>query len=296
MNLILENKYFRSLPIVYDFITLPLEEWNKKMKDNYSKIKEAPGFDNMPNLEGKYMIKISKEDENKASSIKNEINTKLEGLKNLNYYLDELLTNYDKMSLTLKNIGVCFYEMEKAEKNLQKNNILIKGYNDLGNLFKTWSNDYLAQKDFIKNEIKYYFKFISKEYKNFLNIYEAYKGARDEYKKDFDKVKKMKAPTDNDLNMLKGSKKYYGFELTCINDEYKNLEERMEKRLINQFMVFDKNKDIIFQDFNNCIKLINFGKNNNDLDENNNTNEENNINNDINEEDKNNINEIENNE
>ena len=25
--------------------------------------------------------------------------------------------------------------------------------------------------------------------KNFLNIYEAYKGARDEYKKDFDKVK-----------------------------------------------------------------------------------------------------------
>ena len=296
MNLILENKYFRSLPIVYDFITLPLEEWNKKMKDNYSKIKEAPGFDNMPNLEGKYMIKISKEDENKASSIKNEINTKLEGLKNLNYYLDELLTNYDKMSLTLKNIGVCFYEMEKAEKNLQKNNILIKGYNDLGNLFKTWSNDYLAQKDFIKNEIKYYFKFISKEYKNFLNIYEAYKGARDEYKKDFDKVKKMKAPTDNDLNMLKGIQKYYGFELTCINDEYKNLEERMEKRLINQFMVFDKNKDIIFQDFNNCIKLINFGKNNNDLDENNNTNEENNINNDINEEDKNNINEIENNE
>ena len=106
----------------------------------------------------------------------------------------------------------------------------------------------------------------------------------------------MKAPTDNDLNMLKGIQKYYGFELTCINDEYKNLEERMEKRLINQFIVFDKNKDIIFQDFNNCIKLINFGKNNNDLDENNNTNEENNINNVINEEDKNNINEIENNE
>ena len=275
MNLIVENKFFRSLPIVYDFLTLSLEDWNKKMKNEYSKIKEAAGFDNMPNLEGKYIIKISKEDENKASLIKTEINTKLEGLKNLNYYLDELLTNYEKISQILKNIGICFYDMEKTEKDLKQNNILIKGYNDLGNLFKTWSNDYLTQKDFIKEEIKYYFKFISKEYKNFLNIYENYRGARDEYKKDFDKMKKAKHPTNEDINMLKGIKKYYGYELTCINDEYKKLEERMEKRLINQFVVFNQKKDIIFQDFNNCIKLINYNlqKNNeNNLNDDNNNN------------------------
>ena len=70
----MENKYFRTLPIVYDFLTLPQPDWNNKVKAKYSKIKEATGFDSMPNFEGKYILKITKEDEMKASKIKTEIN------------------------------------------------------------------------------------------------------------------------------------------------------------------------------------------------------------------------------
>ena len=160
--------------------------------------------------------------------------------------------------------------MEKTEKNLNQNNIFIKGYNNLGNLFQTWSNDYLKQKDFIKDEIKYYFKFMSKEYKYILKNFNNYKGARDEYKKSFDKTKKNKNPTSEDLNMLKEIRKYYGYEMTCLNDEYIKLEKRMEKRLINQFMVFTQNKDIFFQDYENCIKLINFNNKDNNEENNNN--------------------------
>jgi hypothetical protein len=274
MNLLMENIFFRSLPIVYDFLTLSLDDWSQKVKNEYSKITEAKGFDTMPNLEGKYLIKITQEDENKASLIKNEITTKNEGLKNLNYYLDELLALFDKISITLKNIGTSFFEMEKTEKNLNQNNIFIKGYNKLGNLFQTWSNDYLKQKDFIKDEIKYYFKFMSKEYKYILKNFNNYKSARDEYKKSFDKTKRNKNPTSEDLNMLKEIRKYYGFEMTCLNDEYKKLENRMEKRLISQFMVFTQNKDIFFQDYENCIKLINFNEKDNDEENNNNENNE----------------------
>ena len=167
---------------------------------------------------------------------------------------------------------------------MNQNNIFIKGYNNLGNLFQTWSNDYLKQKDFIKDEIKYYFKFMSKEYKYILKNFNNYKGARDEYKKSFDKTKKNKNPTSEDLNMLKEIRKYYGYEMTCLNDEYIKLEKRMEKRLINQFMVFTQNKDIFFQDYENCIKLINF--NNKDNNEENNNNIEDNT---YNENDNNNI-------
>ena len=274
MNLLMENIFFRSLPIVYDFLTLSLDDWSQKVKNEYSKITEAKGFDTMPNLEGKYLIKITQEDENKASLIKNEITSKNEGLKNLNNYLDELLALFDKISLTLKNIGTSFFEMEKTEKNLKQNNIFIKGYNKLGDLFQTWSNDYLKQKDFIKDEIKYYFKFMSKEYKYILKNFNNYKSARDEYKKSFDKTKRNKNPTSEDLNMLKEIRKYYGFEMTCLNDEYKKLENRMEKRLISQFMVFTQNKDIFFQDYENCIKLINFNEKDNDEENNNNENNE----------------------
>ena len=279
MNLLLENKFFRSLPIVYDFLTIPLEEWNKKMKNTYSKITEAKGFDSMPNFEGEYLIKITKEDENKASLIKDEINAKNEGLKNLNYYLDELIALLDKISLTIKNIGLRFFEMEKTEIKLKQNNIFIKGYNNLGNLFKTWSEDYLRQKAVIRDEIKYYFKFMSKEYKYFLKNFNNYRSARDEYKKSFDRLKKNKNPTNDDFNSIKEIRKFYGFELTCLIDEFKKLENRMEKRLINQFMVYTENKDIFFQDYENCIKLINFNKKENE-EENNNDNE-NNENNEI---------------
>ena len=289
MNLLMENIFFRSLPIVYDFLTLSLDDWTQKVKNEYSKITQAKGFDTMPNLEGKYLIKITQEDENKASLIKNEINTKNEGLKNLNYYLDELLALFDKISLTIKNISVCFFEMEKTEKNLNQNNIFIKGYNNLGNLFQTWSNDYLKQKDFIKDEIKYYFKFMSKEYKYILKNFNNYKGARDEYKKSFDKTKKNKNPTSEDLNMLKEIRKYYGYEMTCLNDEYIKLEKRMEKRLINQFMVFTQNKDIFFQDYENCIKLINFNNKDNNEENNNNNIEDNTYNENDNNIDNNNI-------
>jgi len=264
INLLLENKYFRSLPIVYDFLKLPLDDWAQKMKNTHSKISEAKGFDSMPNLEGQYLIKISQEDENKASLIKDEINAKCEGLKNLNTYLDELIALLDKISLTLKNIGAKFYEMEKTETNLKQNNIFIKGYYDLGNLFKAWGLDYIKQKEFIRDEIKYYFKFMSKEYKYFLKNFNNYRGARDEYKKSFDKLKKSKNPTNEDINMLKEIKKYYGYEVTCLIDEYKNLENRMEKRLINQFAIYYKDKDTFFQDFENCIKLINFNEKGND--------------------------------
>ena len=255
MNLLIENKYFRTLPIVFDFLTLPQEDWNKKVKNKYSKIKEAPGFDTMPNFDDKYILKITKEDELKATNIKNEINPKSETLLNINSYFDDLLLAIDKVSACFKNIGLSFDVLQKYYKN---NKILNQGYKSLSNLFKIWSNDYLTQKQFFKNDIKYYFKFINKEYINFLKNYENYRLARDEYKKTFDRMKKNKNPTDNDLFLLKDIQKYYAFELIHVNEEYKNLEERQGKRLIKQFVKFSKNKNIIFQDFEKCCNLCKF--------------------------------------
>ena len=298
MNLLIENKYFRTLPIVFDFLTLPQEDWNKKVKNKYSKIKEAPGFDTMPNFDDKYILKITKEDELKATNIKNEINPKSETLLNINSYFDDLLLAIDKVSACFKNIGLSFDVLQKYYKN---NKILNQGYKSLSNLFKIWSNDYLTQKQFFKNDIKYYFKFINKEYINFLKNYENYRLARDEYKKTFDRMKKNKNPTDNDLFLLKDIQKYYAFELIHVNEEYKNLEERQGKRLIKQFVKFSQNKNIIFQDFEKCCNLCKFQEyanlkdnnnkivedeiiiNNNDIVENNGDNN-NNINNGNNEE------------
>jgi hypothetical protein len=302
MNLLIENKFFRSLPIVYDFITLPQADWNQKAKNKYSKIQIAMKFESMPNFEGKNNIAISKSEEAKASKIKTEITPISGALLNLNTHLDELLAAMDKVSLCFKNVGLSFEELQK--KNIYFNDILSNGYKNLSELFKTWSNNYKTQADFFREEIKYHFKFMEKEYTTFLKNFEEYRLAREEYKRTFDRMKKIKIPTKEDLLSLKDIKKYYAYQLVYINNEYYLLKERQANRLINQFVKYYDNKDIIFQDYQKCISLINFQKHYNmsmnkykgfedyemNLENENNNNEENNYyNNDENENNTNNI-------
>ena len=258
MNLLIENKFFRSLPIVYDFITLPQEDWNQKVKNKYSKIKIPMKFENMPNFEGKNSIAISKSEEAKASKIKSEITPINGALLNLNTHLDELLAAMDKISLCFKNVGLSFEELQK--KSMYFNDTLSSGYKNLAELFKTWSNNYKTQADFFREEIKYHFKFMEKEYTTFLKNFEDYRLAREEYKRTFDRMKKLKVPTKEDLYSLKDIKKYYAYQLVYINNEYYLLKERQANRLINQFIKYYDNKDVIFQDYQKCISLINFQK------------------------------------
>jgi hypothetical protein len=179
-------------------------------------------------------------------------------LTSLNSHLDELLAAMEKVSNCFKSVATSFQELAKRSIN---NKVLNKGYESLFNLFKTWSNDYLSQKSFIRDEIKYYYKFVNKEYNTFLKNYENYRLARDSYKRNFERMKKNKNPTKDDLFMLKDIKNYYGFELIHINDEYEKLEERMGKRLKKQFVKYYQNRDIIFQDYQKCCDLLKFQTN-----------------------------------
>ena len=91
MNSLLQNKLFRSLPIVYQFLTVSQEEWNKLKHDTYSKLKPV-SLGKMPTLEGEIHININKVDDSKALKIKDEINVKnqmpmrISMLQWMNYY------------------------------------------------------------------------------------------------------------------------------------------------------------------------------------------------------------------
>ena len=255
LNLLIENKYLRTIPIVYDFITLPQNMWNDKAKKVYSKIKEPQSFSDIPSLNGERLVRIKKEDEKKANTIKDDITAKNEIYKELGQHFDELLLNLDKISSNLKNASICFKLLEKRYMN---NKILNQIYGNLFNVFKVWGDDYIIQKNLIRDEIKYFFLFISKELNAFLRNFENYRLARDNYKGMFDKVKKYKTPSKEDLDLLKSAKKYYGFELVEINNEYINLMKRQGKRLMKQFMKYKDSKNILFQDLKNCCGINNF--------------------------------------
>ena len=50
-----------------------------------------------------------------------------------------------------------------------------------------WANGYKNQKNFFKNELKYYFKYMMKEYKELLPLFATFKSSRDAYESSFKK-------------------------------------------------------------------------------------------------------------
>ena len=185
MNSLVENKFFRTLPIVFNFLTLPQEKWNKIRLETYSKIKPSP-LSKMPTLEGEFHININKLEDNNGVRIRDEINKKTEAYNELNTAMDEILTTFEKLSLCYKTLAKSLFDLTKTHKD---NEILFGVFNRLLSLTKIWARDYIKERDFLKDEFKYFFKFINKENVSFLKKYEEFKSSRDEYKSKYEKVK-----------------------------------------------------------------------------------------------------------
>ena len=260
LNSLVENKFFRTLPIVFDFLSLSQKEWNKLRLEKYSNLK-PPSLSKMPTLEGELHININKSEDNKGLKIKDEINKKTEAYDCLNNAMDELLATIDKLSSCYRALAKSLLDLTKCHKD---NQILSGFFNRLLNLTKTWARDYFEEGNFLKDEFKYFFKFINKENVSFLKKYDEFKSVRDEYKSKYEKVKKLPTRTQKDLNLINNLRRDYGLELLMVNNEYQKLIERQANRCTLQFMKYNNKKDVILQNFNKCVKLFNINEESND--------------------------------
>ena len=261
MNSLVESEFFRTLPIVYEFLSLKQEDWNKKRNDIYSKLK-PPSLSKMPTLEGEFHIVINKFEDNKGQKIKEEISKKEEAFDNLNNAMDEILTALEKLSLCFKSLARSYFDLAKSYKD---NGTLLGFFNRLLSLSKAWAKDCIRQRDFLKDEVKYYFKFMNKENVSYLKKYDEFKVARDEYKTKYEKIKKMPNRTIKDLEILQKLRVNYGLQLLAVNSEYQKLQERQANRCMIKFAKYHENKDVIIQNMNNCIKLFNINETQNNI-------------------------------
>ena len=262
VNSLVENRFFRTLPIVFQFLSLPQEEWNKFRQDNYSKLKPLP-LSSMPTFDGELHIDINKLDDTKGTKIKDEINKKSEAFDCLNAAMDEILATIEKLNLCYKTLAKSLLDLTKSHKD---NEVLFGFFNRLNNLVKIWARDCLKQRDFFRDDIKYYFKFMNKENVSYLKKCEEFRVARDDYKSRYDKVKKMPNKLPKDIEMVQKLRRNYGLQLLMVNSEYQKLLERQAYRCIQQFVKYSDKKDVILQDYNNCIKLFNINEEQNNID------------------------------
>ena len=255
MNSLIENKFFRTLPIVLEFLTLDQPKWNSK-RTEYQKLKTLP-LSKMPTLEGELDVNINKEEDAKALKIKEEINKKTEALDAVNSTMDEILALYDKLNLLYKNLAKSFMDLEKAHEN---NQILNGFFNRLKSLSEIWSKDYTKQKELLKDDFKYFFKFINKENVSYLRKFEEFRVTREDYRIKYEKLKKLPIRQPKDLEVIKTLRVEYGMQLLMVNKEYHNLLERQAYRCLKQFMKYNENQQIILQDYENCRNLFNINQ------------------------------------
>lgn len=251
MNSLVENIFFRTLPIIYEFLTLPQVKWNSKRME-YAKMKTLP-ISKMPTLEGELIVNINKEEDAKALKIKEEINKKTEALDSINSTVDELLNCFDKLNILYKNLGKALLDLEKV---YQSNETMNGFFNRLKTLSVIWSDDYPKIKEVFKDDFKYFFKYMNKENVSYLKKFEEFRVTREDYKKNYEKIKRLQIRQPKDLETIKTLRVEYGLQLLMVNDEYKKLIERQAYRCMVQFMKYNENQNTILKDYENCRKLF----------------------------------------
>ena len=252
ISYLMEDKFFRALPIIFEFLSLSQDDWNKKRIEIYNKMKPLP-LEQIPTLEGEFHIIINKEKDKKGSEIIEEINKKNISFEALNSALDQIMESLDKISISFKYLAKAFSDLNKEYKNNSNINDI---FNRLHNLSKSWGRNYSSQKDFFDIEFKYYFNMMNNENNSFMKKCEEYKTIKDDYIYKFEKMKKIKDKNEKDLITFKNLRNDYGLELLMINNEYEKLIEKQGFRTKRQFNKYNEKKGILLQNLNNCIKLL----------------------------------------
>ena len=252
MNSLIENRFFRTLPIVYEFLKMPQVQWEALRAKKYTKMKPNT-LGQMPTLEGEILININKNEDDIGMKIKDEINKKTEAFNELNNVMDEILALIEKLSNQFNLLSISLNNLKKSYTN---NDNMKDFFDRLNKLSVTFSKNYIKEKEVLKDGFKYFFKFMGKENTQFLKKYDEFKVARTDYLSKYEKLRKTTNKPQKEVVLLDKFKKYYGIQLNMLNREYIKFVERQANRCLNQFMLYDKDKEIILQNLNNCLKLF----------------------------------------
>ena len=254
INTLIKSAYFRSLPIVYDFLTLPFEDWEQKKAQKYDKIKELCPIKKIQNLEGYFNLEIKNFNEEKYLKIKNNINSRAEAFNKFNNSINELINMMEKISTIILNLSESLCDLKNKHMD---NKISMNYLAHLEIMMKEWGEGYITQRNYLNDFLKYIFKYMDKENNAFLKYYDNLKKDYDDLKSKMDKMKKYTNLSEKDKKILKHITKESVLDKINIYEEYLTLNEIQGERLEKLLIKFGANKEVVFSDINSFYELVN---------------------------------------
>ena len=250
INSVIESSYFRSLSIVYDFLKLSLEDWEKVKKEKYDYIKIVQLKD-IQNLDGFFNLEEIEENENNFLKIEEIIKPRFDAFKKANKAMEEVFKAMDKMSSAIKSFKESLTELTKS---YWANKKCLDYFANLNLIIKVWGEGYFKQKIYLNDELNYFFEYMNKENKSFLEFYSSNK----KIYKIASKI--LKSDKNKYINKKEYAFKEKQFIINNFISEYKNYNKRQANRFENVLFRCEEEKKNLFSDIESFYYLLNIHK------------------------------------
>ena len=218
LNYIIQNDLLISSKLFNDFISLSDSEFQNS-KQVLDQIQPPKGLNDIITFDGTLDIAIVPDIDKKAYIINNDINKKSELLNKLNFCLKETINQMSILKqkfLQLSNIFEDLYQFW-SKSEIITNDKMNKNFYKLKDIFKNCTQKYEQKIDYFEYEIKKYFKYMRNELNEFEYLYKNYDAERTKF---IDVTDRKNIVMDDNFKNLK---KYFGYTLNIVFNEYNNL-------------------------------------------------------------------------
>ena len=266
INAIIENPLLRSSEIVEEFITKEQNEFNI-LKLKYKNIKKVVEMKNFISMDGELDATFYQNNFKLSLKYQKILEKKRSLLVNLNNSIKDVVYQLENINSKINNLSQIFEELSLLYKNNDEN---INIFNNFYEYCNSLSKIYNTEKQFLKIDVKEFFKYIRLELDEVNKLFSDYKYAKINFEGCENKIithKKAKSEIGEEYYQFqlkqKEKEKDDAKRICCFLqnkacDEYQRILQAHKNRIKKLFSVLCPNINETYQkEYENLIKLIN---------------------------------------
>jgi len=266
INAILENPLLRSSEIVEEFITKDQNEFNI-LKLKYKNTKKVVEMKNFISMDGELDATFYQNNFKLTLKYQEIIEKKRNLLVNLNNSIKDVVYQLENINSKINNLAQIFSDLSLLYKSNDENINIFSNFNEYCN---SLSNIYNVEKQFLKIDVKEFFKYIRLELDEVNKLFSEYKYAKINFEGCENKIithKKAKSEIGEEYYQFqlkqKEKEKDDAKRICCFLqnkacDEYQRILQAHKNRIKKLFSVLCPNINETYQkEYENLIKLIN---------------------------------------
>ena len=266
INAILENPLLRSSEIVEEFITKDQNEFNI-LKLKYKNTKKVVEMKNFISMDGELDATFYQNNFKLTLKYQEIVEKKRNLLVNLNNCIKDVVYQLENINSKINNLAQIFSDLSLLYKSNDENINIFSNFNEYCN---SLSNIYNVEKQFLKIDVKEFFKYIRLELDEVNKLFSEYKYAKINFEGCENKIithKKAKSEIGEEYYQFqlkqKEKEKDDAKRICCFLqnkacDEYQRILQAHKNRIKKLFSVLCPNINETYQkEYENLIKLIN---------------------------------------